>query len=158
MDLFSRTIRPVLNRIGNPFATMASTSSDLTTNPAMASAKDLVEQTINENFVAFFSKSSCGYCRRAKNVINDLNLGEDKAVKVYECVNRPPRRPDLVRRLTELNFCVSTCRLDQLEDGDVIQEYLRKKTGQRTVPNIFISEYMLYMYIRLRLRLRAYAN
>jgi len=33
-------------------------------------------------------------------------------------------------------------RLDQREDGEIIQEYLRQKTGQRTVPNIFISQYM----------------
>ncbi len=86
MDILSRTIRPILNQIPNPFAAMASTSSSVTTNPTMASAKELVEKTINENFVAFFSKSYCPYCRRAKAVINELNLGEDKAVKVYECV------------------------------------------------------------------------
>ena len=92
MDMFSRTIRPILNQIRNPFAAMASTSSGLTTHPAMASAKDLVEKAINENFVAFFSKSSCPYCRRAKGVINDLNLGKDKSVKIYECVP-PPHTP-----------------------------------------------------------------
>ena len=86
MDILSRTIKPILNHIPNPFAAMASTSTGLTTNPAMASAKELVEKTIDENFVAFFSKSYCSYCRRAKAVINELNLGEGKAVKVYECV------------------------------------------------------------------------
>lgn len=114
MDFLCRTIRPVLNRIPNPFAATASTSSGLTAHPAMTSAKDLVENAINENFVAFFSKSQCPYCRRAKGVINELNLGEDKTVKIYE--------------------------LDQREDGDIIQDYLRQKTGQRTVPNIFISK------------------
>jgi len=113
MDILSRTIRPILNQIPNPFAAMASTSSSVTPNPAMASAKELVEKTINENFVAFFSKSYCSYCRRAKAVINELNLGEGKAVKVYE--------------------------LDQREDGEIIQEYLCQKTGQRSVPNIFIN-------------------
>lgn len=90
MDIFSRTIRPIFNYIRSPFAATASTSSGLTTHPAMASAKELVEKTINENFVAFFSKSYCPFCRRAKNVINELNLGEGKAVKVYECVPRSP--------------------------------------------------------------------
>jgi hypothetical protein len=33
----------------------------------------------------------------------------------------------------------SCCRLDQLDEGSEIQEYLREKTGQRSVPNIFIS-------------------
>jgi len=98
MDLFSRTIRPILNHIPNPFASaMASTSSHLTAHPAMAAAQELVEKTINENFVAVFSKSWCPYCRRAKGVINDLNLGEGKQVKVYECVPCPFVR---VRMLT----------------------------------------------------------
>lgn len=35
--------------------------------------------------------------------------------------------------------CVCVCRLDLRDDGGDIQEYLRQKTGQGTVPNIFIS-------------------
>ena len=31
-------------------------------------------------------------------------------------------------------------RLDQLEDGSTIQDALEDKTGQRTVPNIFIGK------------------
>lgn len=31
-------------------------------------------------------------------------------------------------------------RLDERADGSDIQEYLRQKTGQGTVPNVFISE------------------
>ena len=31
------------------------------------------------------------------------------------------------------------CRLDEREDGPELQSYLLEKTGQRTVPNIFIS-------------------
>jgi glutaredoxin len=30
-------------------------------------------------------------------------------------------------------------RLDKREDGGEIQTYLQEKTGQRTVPNIFVS-------------------
>jgi glutaredoxin 3 len=30
--------------------------------------------------------------------------------------------------------------LDEVEDGDAIQAYLAQKTGQRTVPNIFIKQ------------------
>lgn len=39
----------------------------------------------------------------------------------------------------ESHFCVR--RLDQRDDGSAIQEYLAEKTGQRTVPNVFISAY-----------------
>jgi glutaredoxin 3 len=35
---------------------------------------------------------------------------------------------------------MSLCRLDERGDGDELQEYLLEKTGQRSVPNIFISE------------------
>ena len=35
-------------------------------------------------------------------------------------------------------------RLDELDEGSEIQEYLAEKTGQRTVPNIFISKYMSF--------------
>ena len=31
-------------------------------------------------------------------------------------------------------------RLDEMDEGSEIQSYLLAKTGQRTVPNIFISE------------------
>ena len=47
-------------------------------------------------------------------------------------------------------------RLDQLEDGSTIQDALDDKTGQRTVPNIFVSKYLMpsswrffaYSYLR----------
>ena len=32
-------------------------------------------------------------------------------------------------------------RLDERQDGDPIQQYLLEKTGQRTVPNVFVSKY-----------------
>ena len=33
----------------------------------------------------------------------------------------------------------SLYRLDEREDGAEIQNYLQEKTGQRSVPNIFVS-------------------
>ncbi|BGP40562.1 Glutaredoxin [Rhodotorula kratochvilovae] len=56
-----------------------------------------------------FSKSYCPYCRRAKQLLKDL--GED--YDVYE--------------------------LDQMDEGDDWQGYLGQKTGQRTVPSIWIA-------------------
>ena len=35
----------------------------------------------------------------------------------------------------------STPRLDEREDGKSIQQYLYEKTGQSSVPNVFVSEY-----------------
>lgn len=34
---------------------------------------------------------------------------------------------------------MSLYRLDKREDGGELQDYLQEKTGQRSVPNIFIS-------------------
>lgn len=39
-----------------------------------------------------------------------------------------------------------TLRLDKRSDGSAIQAYLAEKTNQRTVPNVFVSEYdMLWL-------------
>ena len=34
-------------------------------------------------------------------------------------------------------------RLDERADGNAIQQYLYEKTGQRTVPSVFVSEYTM---------------
>ncbi|PIL31533.1 hypothetical protein GSI_06235 [Ganoderma sinense ZZ0214-1] len=74
--------------------------------------KDLVENSISENKIVVFSKSWCPYCRRAKNLLTS-------------------KFPEAKTKILEL---------DELQEGDAIQDYLREKTGQRTVPNIFISQ------------------
>jgi len=74
--------------------------------------KDTVENTIAEYDITIFSKSYCPFCRRAKSLLSD-KYGADK-LKVLE--------------------------LDEVEDGSKIQDYLLEKTGQRTVPNIFINQ------------------
>ncbi|KAF8336379.1 glutaredoxin-1 [Cantharellus anzutake] len=80
------------------------------------SVKQFVEDAIAENDVVVFSKSWCGYSRRAKSLIKDQpqEVLEGKKVKVIE--------------------------LDEKDDGDEIQSYLLSKTGQRTVPNVFINQ------------------
>ncbi|KAH8921101.1 glutaredoxin Grx1 [Atractiella rhizophila] len=79
----------------------------------MTQVSSLVDSAISDNFVTVFSKSYCPYCRKAKGTISGLNLPADKPVKIFE--------------------------LDELDNGDEIQAYLLSKTGQRTVPNIFIN-------------------
>ncbi|KAI1793991.1 glutaredoxin [Ganoderma leucocontextum] len=74
--------------------------------------KDLVENSISENKIVIFSKTWCPYCKRAKNLLTS-------------------KFPEAKTKVLEL---------DELEEGDAVQDYLREKTGQRTVPNIFINE------------------
>ena len=57
-----------------------------------------------------FGKSWCGYCSRSIHLLKTLTSQE---VVVHD--------------------------IDLRSDGNEIQNYLYKKTGQRTVPNIFIN-------------------
>ncbi|KAF8218170.1 glutaredoxin [Mycena galopus ATCC 62051] len=74
--------------------------------------KDLVETAINENKIMIFSKTTCPYCKRAKALF-------------------AAQFPDENPMVFELN---------EREDGSAIQNYLAEKTGQYTVPNIFINK------------------
>ncbi|KAI9347220.1 thioredoxin-like protein, partial [Obelidium mucronatum] len=71
--------------------------------------KEIVEAGIAGNKVIVFSKSYCPYCVKAKKLLSSYQA-------VFEVLE-----------------------LDQRDDGDAIQAYLAQKTGQRTVPNIFIG-------------------
>ncbi|CAI2162368.1 7375_t:CDS:10 [Funneliformis geosporum] len=71
--------------------------------------KAFKKKLIAENPIMIFSKSYCPYCKKAKEIIKKLN-------KSYEAIE-----------------------LDIKSDGPAIQDYLAKKTQQRTVPNIFIG-------------------
>ncbi|KAF5352785.1 hypothetical protein D9756_006209 [Leucocoprinus leucothites] len=74
--------------------------------------KDLVEKAITDNQIAIFSKSYCPFCKRAKALLKE-KFPDAKSV-IYE--------------------------LDEMDDGTDIQNYLHTKTGQRTVPNIFVGQ------------------
>ncbi|PRP79274.1 hypothetical protein PROFUN_14257, partial [Planoprotostelium fungivorum] len=74
------------------------------------SVESQVESLIKDNSVVVFSKSYCPYCTRAKSALKEL--GAD--AKILE--------------------------LDQIDNGSAIQEYLKKKTNQSTVPNVFVKQ------------------
>ncbi|CAD6893467.1 unnamed protein product [Tilletia controversa] len=78
----------------------------------MSSPKQIAESLISGNTIAVFSKSYCPYCVKAKKAIANLKMGDGE---------------------------VGIIELDQDSDGADIQAYLADKTGQRTVPNIFIK-------------------
>ncbi|KAK3984750.1 thioredoxin-like protein [Cladorrhinum sp. PSN332] len=73
-------------------------------------AQKKAQQLIDENAVVVFSKSYCPYCNNAKRILD----GYDAKYKAIE--------------------------LNQVDDGDDLQNALQKLTGQRTVPNIFINK------------------
>ncbi|KAF9029784.1 glutaredoxin [Hymenopellis radicata] len=76
------------------------------------SVKEFVEDTISSSKITVFSKTHCPYCRRAKALFAD-------------------KYPDADIKIVEI---------DQRDDTSAIQDYLQSKTGQRTVPNVFINQ------------------
>ncbi|KAF8224712.1 glutaredoxin [Tricholoma matsutake] len=74
--------------------------------------KDFVESTIVGKKVVIFSKSWCPYS------------GQTKAL--------------FAREFQELEPVI--VEIDGRDDEAEIQDYLQEKTGQRTVPNVFINE------------------
>ncbi|XP_005348519.1 glutaredoxin 2 isoform X1 [Microtus ochrogaster] len=68
-----------------------------------------IHETISNNCVVIFSKTSCSYCSMAKKIFHDMNVN-------YKAVE-----------------------LDMLEYGSQFQDALHKMTGERTVPRIFVN-------------------
>ncbi|KAJ8277941.1 hypothetical protein GJAV_G00081930 [Gymnothorax javanicus] len=68
-----------------------------------------VQDVITHNCVVIFSKTTCPYCKMAKNVFNEIGA----AYKVIE--------------------------LDKHNDGRRLQEALAQITGTRTVPRVFVN-------------------
>ncbi|XP_023599867.1 glutaredoxin-2, mitochondrial [Myotis lucifugus] len=68
-----------------------------------------LQETISDNCVVIYSKTSCSYCNMAKKLFHDMNIS-------YKAVE-----------------------LDLLEYGSQFQDALAKMTGERTVPRIFVN-------------------
>ncbi|XP_049850820.1 uncharacterized protein LOC126323937 isoform X2 [Schistocerca gregaria] len=81
----------------------------LSVTQASMSASEFVHSKIQEHPVVVFSKSTCPYCRRAKELF------------------------------TEHSVKFEAFELDQMDNGSDIRTYLTEITGQTTVPNIFIN-------------------
>ncbi|KAI9490432.1 glutaredoxin-1 [Zychaea mexicana] len=92
------------------FSFITSLFSKPLTPEEMATVEQFVEDLIKNNKVVMFSKSYCPFCERAKKLLQ--KLGQD----------------------------FFAMELDKDANGAAIQDYLQKKTGQRTVPNVFINE------------------
>ncbi|KAF9428189.1 thioredoxin reductase [Entomortierella beljakovae] len=73
------------------------------------SIKAMVERLIRENRIMLFAKSYCPHCKNAK------------------------------RLFTEDGLKFKTFEIDLEDNGPEVQDYLLKKSGQRTVPNIFVN-------------------
>jgi glutaredoxin 3 len=94
-----------------------------------------LQRAVAENAVVVFSKSWCPYSKKAKDLLKTHYPEVQPAI--YESVQMLSL---LVGGYPDVGVIVF--RLDEKEDGGkAYQDYLEGKTGQRTVPNIFIRTY-----------------
>ena len=75
----------------------------------MVDSGKTIDDYISENKVMMFSKSYCPFCTQAKTLL------QNKGVEFF------------------------AVELDQMPDGQALQNALAAKTKQRTVPNTFIG-------------------
>ncbi|XP_075792852.1 glutaredoxin 2 isoform X1 [Pelodiscus sinensis] len=68
-----------------------------------------IQETISDNCVVIFSKTTCAYCKMAKKLFQDMNVN-------YTAIE-----------------------LDMYENGSQFQDILHQMTGGRTVPRVFIN-------------------
>lgn len=72
-------------------------------------AKTQIQENVTKHTVMIFSKSYCPYCLKVKDLFKSLNIG-------YQVLE-----------------------LDEIGNGNAIQDGLLEMTGQKTVPNVFIN-------------------
>lgn len=82
-----------------------------TTKIIMPSAQEFVDAKVKDGKVVVFSKTWCPYCKKVKDTLN-------KVVK---------------------KDCLDIIELDKVDDSEAILEYLKKITGARSVPRVFIG-------------------
>jgi len=78
----------------------------------MSTPKEIVDSAINEHIIVVFSKTWCPYSKRAKELLTERNSEVDPYI----------------------------IELDKRDDGAALQSYLNDRTGQKTVPNVFIKQ------------------
>ncbi|XP_026525085.1 glutaredoxin 2 isoform X1 [Notechis scutatus] len=88
-------------RMGNNASATTAISNTAITNQ--------IKDTISDNCVVIFSKSTCSYCKMAKKLFQEMNVN-------YKAIE-----------------------LDRYENGNHFQDILHQMTGSRTVPRIFIN-------------------
>jgi glutaredoxin 3 len=114
--LFHKYLQPIILRFWNPWEkkgveekTAKSPLQPL--DPTMADSKEhqYVVKMINEHPVMVFSKSSCPYCKMAKEVLDGIGV----------------------------EYCVE--EIEDRKDCSALQDIFLQITGGRTVPRVFIG-------------------
>ena len=89
----------------------------------------------DNGITAVFSKSYCPYCKSTKSLLSEMGANFYTIELDQEGTSdRPPT--------SSVHLVCKSCNASltyTAEDGQAIQDYLADKTGQRSVPNIFIK-------------------
>ncbi|KAM7012130.1 glutaredoxin 2 isoform 2-T2 [Tautogolabrus adspersus] len=103
------SLQLVSSRYIFPFLRMGNFTSSSTATLSSTSCARYLQEMVSQNCVVIFSKTTCPYCKMAKNVFNEIGA----TYKVVE--------------------------LDEHNDGRRLQEALAQMTGARTVPRVFVN-------------------
>ncbi|KAL8863697.1 MAG: hypothetical protein Q9178_000380 [Gyalolechia marmorata] len=103
----------------------------------MSAAKTKAQNIIDENAVAVFSKSYCPYCTASKTLLSELGakfyvIEMDQVVPILP----PPLHQQTLKKESKTN----NLHAQHTDDGADLQSALEEISGQRTVPNIYISQ------------------
>ncbi|XP_053549817.1 glutaredoxin 2 [Bombina bombina] len=112
LAVYSTVCREVLLQFKNlPNTFNASTSIKRMGNSSSTNsdALKMVEEAVSQNCVVIFSKTSCPYCKMAKDAFREINVD------------------------------FKTVELDEEEHGSEMQAALHQLTGARTVPRVFVN-------------------
>ncbi|XP_046713810.1 glutaredoxin 2 isoform X1 [Silurus meridionalis] len=93
---------PARSRMGNSTSTTSGRVSD-------QACSQFIQETVSHNCIVIFSKTTCPYCKMAKNVFNQIGA-------TYRVIE-----------------------LDEHNNGQQIQDVLEQISGARTVPRVFIN-------------------
>jgi len=104
LTFFQQSLQSSVSVIRKPFVTTATNMA-----PVPGSPMEQVENYISKNKVMVFSKTTCPFCTKIKQLFDSLK------------------------------FKYEVLELDQISDGAEIQAALAEKSGQRTVPNVYIN-------------------
>jgi thioredoxin reductase (NADPH) len=96
---------------------------------ANQSVSSFVEDLIKEKKIAVFSKTTCPFCAKVKELFNSLK---------YEYTTVELDQIGLIFLLHDfVLFFISMSKSS--DSGPAIRDYLYEKTGQKTVPNVYIN-------------------
>lgn len=92
--------------------TISSRSSSYSTRTVTSlfeSPQEFIEEQVKDNDIVIFSKTYCPFCKTTKQIFSDLGT----TPAIFE--------------------------LDQMSNGVELQDALLVKTGQKTVPNVWVK-------------------